>query len=153
MASTVARLGVPVIIMHILGTPKDMQKNPAYRDVVVEIKHFLREQIKYARANQIPENKIIVDPGIGFGKRFHDNVEIIRRLDEFADLNCPILIGLSRKSFLGEISGEENPGDREIETLAANVISILNGASIIRVHQVKPMAKALKVLCHLRDFN
>lgn len=153
MASTVARLGVPVIIMHILGTPKDMQNNPTYRDVVVEIKDFLRERIKYARANRIPENKIIVDPGIGFGKRFFDNVEIIRRLEEFADLNCPILIGLSRKSFLGEISGEENPGDREIETLTANVISILNGASIIRVHQVKPMAKALKVLCHLRDLN
>jgi dihydropteroate synthase len=153
MASTVARLGVPVIIMHILGTPKDMQENPSYRDVVAEVKHFLRERRSYARTNGIPENKIIVDPGIGFGKRFQDNIDIIKRLEEFADLDCPILIGLSRKSFLGEISGKKDPGDREIETLAANLISIVNGASIIRVHEVGNMAKALRVLCHLRDFN
>lgn len=153
MASTVARLGVPVIIMHILGTPKDMQENPSYRDVVAEVKHFLRERRSCARASGIPENKIIVDPGIGFGKRFQDNIDIIKRLKEFADLDCPILIGLSRKSFLGEISGKKDPGDREIETLAANLISIVNGASIIRVHEVGNMAKALKVLCHLRDFN
>jgi dihydropteroate synthase len=153
MAATVARLGVPVIIMHIQGTPSDMQKNPSYQDVVTDIMAFLRERIQYARANQISENKIIIDPGIGFGKRFQDNIEIIRRLDEFSDLGCPVLIGLSRKSFLGEISGEKNPWNREIETLTANLVSILNGASIIRVHQVENMARALKVICHLCDIN
>ena len=153
MVAVVASLGVPVIIMHILGTPKNMQKNPSYKDVVVEIKNHLRERIDYALASGISRNKIIVDPGIGFGKRFQDNIEIIRRLREIAELKCPILIGLSRKSFLGQISGEKIPQNREMETVTANIVSILNGASIIRVHQVENMVRALKVLRHLLDFN
>ncbi len=153
MVAVVASLGVPVIIMHILGTPKNMQKNPRYKDAVVEIKNHLSERIDYAMANGISRNKIIVDPGIGFGKRFQDNIEIIRRLREIAELKCPILIGLSRKSFLGQISGEKIPQNRETETVTANIISILNGASIIRVHQVENMVRALKVLRYLLDFN
>ncbi|MCK4944456.1 MAG: dihydropteroate synthase [Candidatus Aminicenantes bacterium] len=153
MVAVVASLGVPVIIMHILGTPKNMQRNPSYKDAVVEIKNHLSERIDYAMASGISRNKIIVDPGIGFGKRFQDNIEIIRRLREIAELKCPILIGLSRKSFLGQISGEKIPQNRETETVTANIISILNGASIIRVHQVENMVRALKVLRHLLDFN
>jgi dihydropteroate synthase len=153
MVAVVASLGVPVIIMHILGTPKNMQRNPRYKDAVVEIKNHLSERIDYAMANGISRNKIIVDPGIGFGKRFQDNIEIIRRLREIAELKCPILIGLSRKSFLGQISGEKIPQNRETETVTANIISILNGASIIRVHQVENMVRALKVLRYLLDFN
>ncbi len=153
MVAVVASLGVPVIIMHILGTPKNMQRNPRYKDAVVEIKNHLSERIDYAMANGISRNKIIVDPGIGFGKRFQDNIEIIRRLREIAELKCPILIGLSRKSFLGQISGEKIPQNREMETVTANIISIMNGASIIRVHQVENMVRALKVLRYLLDFN
>jgi dihydropteroate synthase len=153
MVAVVASLGVPVIIMHILGTPKNMQRNPIYQDAVVEIKNHLSERIDYALSNGISRNKIIVDPGIGFGKRFQDNIEIIRRLREIAELECPILIGLSRKSFLGQISGEKIPQNRETETVTANIVSILNGASIIRVHQVENMVRALKVLRYLLDFN
>lgn len=153
MVAVIASLGVPVIIMHILGTPKNMQRNPSYKDTVVEIKNHLSERIDYALASGISRNKIIVDPGIGFGKRFQDNIEIIRRLREIAELKCPILIGLSRKSFLGQISGEKIPQNREMETVTANIVSILNGASIIRVHQVENMVRALKVLRHLLDFN
>ncbi len=153
MVAVIASLGVPVIIMHILGTPKNMQRNPSYKDTVVEIKNNLSERIDYALASGISRNKIIVDPGIGFGKRFQDNIEIIRRLREIAELKCPILIGLSRKSFLGQISGEKIPQNREMETVTANIISIMNGASIIRVHQVENMVRALKVLRYLLDFN
>lgn len=153
MVAVIASLGVPVIIMHILGTPKNMQRNPSYKDTVVEIKNHLSERIDYALASGISRNKIIVDPGIGFGKRFQDNIEIIRRLREIAELKCPILIGLSRKSFLGQISGEKIPQNREMETVTANIVSILNGASIIRVHQVENMVRVLKVLRHLLDFN
>jgi dihydropteroate synthase len=146
MASTVARLEVPVVIMHIQGTPENMQKDPFYNDVVSELRQYFRERIDFALSKGIRKEKIIIDPGIGFGKRFEDNLEIIKRLKDFTDLECPVLMGLSRKSFLGTLSGEKTPRNREIETVTANIISILNGASIIRVHNVDYSVRAIRVM-------
>ena len=139
--------------MHIKGTPEDMQKDPTYQDVIEEIKQYFRDRINYVFAKGLKKEKIIIDPGIGFGKRLQDNIEIIHRLEEFKQFDCPILMGLSRKSFLGQITGEETPFDREAETITANVIAILNGASIIRVHNVENAVKSLKILNHLVELK
>ena len=153
MASTIASLDVPVVVMHMQGSPENMQKNPYYSDVVGEIKQYFSERIEYAMSKGIRKDKLIIDPGIGFGKRFEDNLEIIKHLNEFNDFECPLLIGLSRKSFLGTITGEKIPRKREIETVAAHIISILNGASIVRVHNVKNMVKVIKILQHLVEVS
>ena len=100
----------------------------------------------------IKKEKIIIDPGIGFGKRVEDNIQIIRRLEEFREFEIPLLMGISRKSFLGAISGETIPIQREAETISANLLAILNGASIIRVHHVKNAVKSVKVLKKLTNY-
>lgn len=146
MAETVAALDVPVVLMHIKGSPEDMQKDPFYRNVIPELKQYFENRIDYAYSKGIKKEKLIIDPGICFGKRVEDNLEIIKRLGEFKEFDLPILIGISRKSFLGKIAGEENPKEREIETVTAGVIAILNGASIIRVHNVKNAVKSIKIL-------
>jgi dihydropteroate synthase len=146
MADTVAKLDVPVVLMHIKGTPENMQDNPFYQDLIPELKQYFHSRIDFALCKGIKKEKIILDPGIGFGKRVEDNIEIIRRLEELKEFDLPLLIGLSRKSFLGVLSGEPIPVEREAETLCANIIAILNGASIIRVHNVKNAAKSIKVL-------
>jgi dihydropteroate synthase len=153
MAATVADLDVPVILMHIKGTPENMQKDPFYQDVVAELKRYFHERIDYALAKGVKKEKIIIDPGIGFGKRLEDNVEIIKRLREFNEFDCPVLIGLSRKSFLGTIAGETVPADREAETITANLIAYMNGAAIIRVHNVKNTVKSLKIFKALTALN
>ncbi len=146
MADTIAKLDVPVVLMHIKGTPENMQKNPSYQDLIPELKQYFHSRIDYALSKGIKKKKIIIDPGIGFGKRPEDNIEIIKRLVEFKEFELPILMGLSRKSFLGIISNEPIPAEREAETISANIIAILNGASIIRVHNVKNTVKSIKVL-------
>lgn len=152
MAETVAHMNVPVIIMHIKGTPENMQKNPSYTDVIGELKQYFHNRIDYAYSKGVKPEKIIIDPGIGFGKRVEDNIRIIKHLREFREFDLPILMGVSRKSFLGNISGEEDPKAREVETVTADLISILNGANIIRVHDVKSAVKSIKVLKKLVDF-
>lgn len=149
MADTIARLEVPVILMHIKGTPGDMQKEPFYKDVIRELKQYFHSRIDFALAKGIKKEKIIIDPGIGFGKRLEDNIEIIKKLEAFTEFDLPIMIGTSRKSFLGSLGGETIPGEREAETVTANIISILNGASIIRVHHVKNAVKSINVLKRL----
>lgn len=146
MADTIAALDVPAILMHIRGTPENMQKNPFYKDLITELKQYFENRIDYAFSKGIKKEKLIIDPGIGFGKRVEDNAEIIKRLRDFKEFDLPILIGISRKSFLGKIAGEENPKEREIETVTAGLISILNGADIIRVHNVKNTIKSIKIL-------
>lgn len=146
MAATIAKLEVPVVLMHIKGTPENMQKNPSYQSLIPELKQYFQTRIDYALSKGIKKKKIIIDPGIGFGKRVEDNIEIIKRLEEFKEFELPILMGLSRKSFLGFISDEPIPTKREAETICANIIAILNGASIIRVHNVKNTVKSVKVL-------
>jgi len=144
MAKIAAEAGCPVIIMHMKGTPRDMQRRPAYKDVVKEITAFFKERIAFAAENGIKKNRIIIDPGIGFGKTVRHNLEIIKRLKEFRKLGVPILIGPSRKSFIGRILNE--PVDKRLEGTAAVVaISIANGANIVRVHDVKAMADVAKI--------
>jgi dihydropteroate synthase len=145
MAAVVAELNVPVVLMHIRGTPENMQRNPVYADVVAEIADYFHERIDYALSHGIKKEKIILDPGIGFGKRLEDNVAIIRNLRQFAEFELPIMVGLSRKSFLGLLGGEKFPDHRDAETVAANLVAVRNGATIIRVHDVPGTIRALKV--------
>jgi dihydropteroate synthase len=127
---------VPVVLMHIKGTPKNMQENPYYEDVIKEIIEYLRESIQLAKDAKVREENIIIDPGIGFGKRLEDNLNILKNLKKFSILNCPILVGPSRKSFIGKIL--DLPVEERLEgSLAALAVAIMNGANIVRVHDVK----------------
>lgn len=127
-----------VVLMHILGTPKTMQSNPTYTDVVKEVRDFLEKQSLVAIENGI--RQIIVDPGVGFGKNLEHNLEILRHVDSFAQLGFPVLVGPSRKSFIGKIL--DLPVDQRLEgTTAAVTVCILRGANIIRVHDVKEMKR------------
>jgi len=144
MASVVAEARVPVVLMHMKGTPKDMQLDPRYDSLISEIISFLRARIQAAVDTGISPNQIIIDPGIGFGKTVPHNLEIIRRLREFKSLGKPILIGTSRKSFIGKVLGL--PVDDRLEGTAATVaIAIANGADIVRVHNVKEMARVVRM--------
>ncbi len=145
MATVVAELDVPVVLMHILGTPETMQRDPSYADVVAEVADYFQERIDYALGRGIKKEKIILDPGIGFGKRLEDNIALIRHLKRFAEFELPLLVGVSRKSFLGLLGGEKTPERREAETIAANLVAARNGAAILRVHDVDATVKALKV--------
>jgi dihydropteroate synthase len=145
MPGVVSEYGVPVVIMHIKGKPKDMQKNPRYEALIPEMLDYLRDSIRLASNAGIPEGKIIVDPGIGFGKTFEQNLSIIHNLREFTLFEKPVLVGPSRKAFIGKILGDAPPGERLEGTAAAVAISIINGANIIRVHDVKEMVKVARV--------
>jgi dihydropteroate synthase len=145
MANIVSQYEVPVVIMHIKGTPKDMQQNPVYEVLIPEILDYLMLCIKLALESGTSEDKIIIDPGIGFGKTFEHNLEIIYNLREFTSLGKPILIGLSRKAFIGKILGDVPPEERLEGTAAAVAISVINGANIVRVHDVREMVRVVKV--------
>ncbi|MCU0237672.1 MAG: dihydropteroate synthase [Acidobacteria bacterium] len=151
MATVVAELNVPVVLMHILGTPETMQRDPSYADVLAEVSDYFQERIDYALGRGVKKEKIILDPGIGFGKRLEDNITIIRNLKRFAGFDLPLLVGLSRKSFLGLLGGEKAPEKREAETIAANLVAARNGAAILRVHDVAATVKALKVWRRLAE--
>lgn len=150
MARVAVRHKVPVVLMHIKGTPEDMQKAPAYRALVPEIIESLRESIAIAKDAGIPDNMIIIDPGIGFGKTVGHNLEIIRRLNEFEGLEKPILLGPSRKSFIGTILGGLPATERLEGTAAAVAVGIFNGANIIRVHDVKAMLRVARIADAIR---
>jgi dihydropteroate synthase len=135
----VAESGVPIILMHMRGTPQTMQQLTNYDDVIAEILSFLAAQIDKAISAGISSEKIIIDPGIGFAKNYEQNLEIFRRLNELRQLNCPILVGPSRKSFIGRILNQPDPKERIWGTAAACCAAIFNGADIIRVHDVKEM--------------
>ncbi|MFA4917150.1 MAG: dihydropteroate synthase [Syntrophales bacterium] len=145
MPKVVSEYKVPVVIMHVKGTPKNMQVNPVYEALIPEIMDYLRISIRLAVKFGIAEDKIIIDPGIGFGKTFDHNLEIIKNLHEFTLLEKPLLIGPSRKAFIGKILGDAPASERLEGTAAAVAISILNGANIIRVHDVKEMKKVALV--------
>ncbi|MEK6876740.1 MAG: dihydropteroate synthase [Nanoarchaeota archaeon] len=148
MIKVAAKYKVPVVIMHMKGTPKTMQHNPVYKDVIEEIKEFFSQQIKKAKKAGIKD--IIIDPGIGFGKTAEHNLQILKNLSEFKELNCPILVGTSRKSFIGNITGL--PVNERLEgTLAAISIAIINGANIVRVHDVKECKRAAMVADAVRN--
>ena len=145
MFSTAAQLEVPIILMHLKGTPQTMQSLTNYGDLITEIKTFLEQQINKAIALGIPQSNIIIDPGIGFAKNTAQNIQLIQQLSQFKTLNAPILIGVSRKSFIGKITGQNNPKDRLWGTAAACCGAIANGADIIRVHDVAQMCDVAKV--------
>jgi dihydropteroate synthase len=145
MSEVVSEYKVPVVIMHIRGNPKDMQQNPVYEALIPEIMDYFRMGIKIATQRGISEDKIIIDPGIGFGKTFEHNLEIINNLREFTLLEKPILAGPSRKAFIGKILGGAPVTERLEGTAAVVAISIINGANMIRVHDVKEMVKVAKV--------
>jgi len=145
MPKVVSQYKVPVVIMHIKGTPNDMQANPIYEALIPEITDYFRESIRLAVESGITEDKIIIDPGIGFGKTFDHNLEIIKNLREFTLLEKPLLVGVSRKAFIGKILGDAPVSERLEGSEAAAAISILNGANIIRVHDVKEMKKVALV--------
>ena len=143
MAGVVARSGAAVVLMHMKGTPLTMQDAPAYDDIVGEIAAFLDDRIRVAEAAGIPRGRVVVDPGIGFGKSFAHNLELLRRQADFHALGRPLLVGFSRKAFLGRIL--DRPPDERLEgTIAAAVLSVERGAHILRVHDVGPVARAVR---------
>lgn len=144
MAPLVAEENVPVILMHMKGTPKTMQVNPTYEDVLLEVKTFLEESIDKAQASGIKKERIIIDPGIGFGKSIKHNLVLINNLHILEGLERPILIGVSRKSFIGTIL--DSPPEERLEgTIASAILSIIHGAHILRVHDVASVKKAVQV--------
>ena len=152
MASLVAERNVPVIIMHIKGKPRDMQKNPNYDNLIKEIKVFFELQIAIAKRAGIDSGNIILDPGIGFGKRLEDNFEIIRELGQISTMGYPVLLGPSRKSFIGFTL--DLPIEERIEgTLASITAGVINGARIVRVHDIRATRRTLTITEKIMGIN
>ncbi|MGY1409777.1 MULTISPECIES: dihydropteroate synthase [unclassified Luteimonas] len=140
-----AALGVPVVLMHMLGEPRSMQDAPDYDDVVGEVHRFLAERIFVAEMAGIPKKRIVVDPGFGFGKTTGQNLQLLARLERFLELGVPVLAGLSRKRTIGELTGRELPRERVHGSVAAHLVAAQRGARIVRVHDVAATVDALKV--------
>ncbi len=136
---------VPVILMHMQGSPDTMQQEPHYEDVVAQVMEYLTERAKDAEAAGVPAERIILDPGIGFGKTTAHNLQLLNRLDWLCELGYRVLIGTSRKRFIGQITGKETPADRIFGTAATVALAIGKGASIVRVHDVAQMSDVVKV--------
>ena len=144
MSTFLSGTDIPVIIMHINGKPKTMQSNPIYDDLINDINSFFKKQIIFAQSNGIVRDNIILDPGIGFGKTFNHNLTIINNLKDLCNLGHPIMVGTSRKAFIGDIL--DAPHSERVEgTIASVVVSVINGANIVRVHDVKEIKKAIMV--------
>jgi dihydropteroate synthase len=150
MARVVAEARCPVILMHMLGEPRTMQRDPRYDDVVREVRDFLAERAEHAIAEGVQPEKVIVDPGIGFGKTLDHNLTLLYHLDALVDLGFPVLVGTSRKSFIGKITGVEEARDRVFGTVAANVMAYERGATLFRVHDVQANREALAVAQAIR---
>ena len=145
MVSTIAELQMPVIIMHMQGTPENMQKNPQYDDTVQDIKDWLEGRIKAAEMAGIKRSNVIVDPGIGFGKNLKHNLEILGGLSELKDMAGGVLLGASRKSFIGFLTGAKD-SDRLTGSLAAAMMGATAGVDLVRVHDVKETRKAIDTI-------
>ena len=145
MAGVVAESGADCCLMHMLGEPRTMQDDPRYDDVVDEVKAFLASRLELAVREGVREERVLLDPGIGFGKRDEHNLALIRRLDEIVALGRPVVIGTSRKGFIGRVAGAPGGADRLAGTLATNVLALERGASVFRVHDVAPAREALAV--------
>ena len=143
MISTIAELQIPVIIMHMQGTPENMQKNPQYDDTIEDIKDWLQERINAAEIAGIKRSDMIVDPGIGFGKNLKHNLEILGSLDKFSEMAGGVLLGASRKSFIGFLTGD---GERLTGSLAAAMIGATANVDLVRVHDVKETRKAIDTI-------
>jgi dihydropteroate synthase len=152
MSETVSRHGAGIVIMHMQGTPESMQNNPEYNDVGTEVLSFLRESVKTAESAGIIPESIAVDPGIGFGKTLNHNLALIARLGQLKELKKKILLGVSRKSFIGKILDLEVE-DRLEGSLAAGIAGVMNGADILRVHDVAATVRAVRVAQAIRKVN
>jgi dihydropteroate synthase len=144
MARLVARSGADCCLMHMLGEPRTMQRDPHYDEVVSDVKAFLVARMAFAVEQGIPQDRILLDPGIGFGKTLEHNLELLRRLHEIVALGCPVVVGTSRKTFLGTITGSPVE-DRLAATIATNVLAYERGARVFRVHDVGPVRDALAI--------
>lgn len=151
MAALAAEAHCPVILMHMLGEPKTMQEKPFYRDVVREVRDFLAERAGHAVAVGVDPADIILDPGIGFGKTLEHNLTLLDRLDAIVDLGFPVLVGASRKNFLGKLTGAERTKDRAAATVATSVMAYERGAKFFRVHDVRANVDALTVAVAVRN--
>lgn len=149
MSSLVARAKIPVVLMHMQGIPRTMQQKPSYQDVLEEVKDFLIRRIQFARNSGVDLDRIIVDPGIGFGKELEHNLALLRGLSILASLGCPLLVGPSRKTFIGKLL-EAAPDDRLEGSLAAAVAAVLGGANIIRMHDVREARRVLRIVDAIR---
>lgn len=150
---TVAKLNAWVVIMHIKGSPETMQKNPQYDDVIDEIYDFLYVQADKAIQKGVEKNRIIIDPGIGFGKNLKHNLEIISKIREFKNMFFPVLLGVSRKSFIGNLLDSQPPSERLTGSLSAAVCGFLNGADILRVHDVKQTKEAIRIAGSINNYS
>lgn len=145
MLPTVAELGVPIVLMHSRGTPKTMQQLTQYEDLMGEIYEFLAQRVEAAIASGIPQEQIAIDPGIGFAKTYRQSLEILRQLPRLKPLGCPILVGVSRKSFIGHLLNQPDPTQRIWGTAAACATAIAQGADLLRVHDVPEMYDVCRV--------
>jgi dihydropteroate synthase len=145
MAQTVAEAGVDLCLMHMLGEPRTMQRDPRYDDVVSEVKGFLEERLAFAVREGVAEERVMLDPGIGFGKTVDHNLALLDRLGEIVALGRPVVVGTSRKAFLGTLAGGRATGERLPGTIATNVLALERGARVFRVHDVGPVRDALAV--------
>jgi dihydropteroate synthase len=149
-ARAAARAGAAVVLMHMKGTPRTMQRAPRYRDVVGEVADYLRSRLEFALRAGVARDKIFLDPGIGFGKTADHNLEILRRLAELRALGRPLVVGPSRKSFIGTVLGGREPGDRTFGTAAAVAAAALRGADVVRVHDVREMSDVIRMSDRLK---
>jgi dihydropteroate synthase len=145
LAGLVAERQAHCCLMHMLGEPGTMQEDPRYQDVVSEVKAFLEERLDFAVGQGVPEERVWLDPGIGFGKTVGHNLELLRRLGEIVAIGRPVVVGTSRKSFLGKLAGGKPEGERLPGTIATNVLALERGASVFRVHDVAPVLDALTI--------
>jgi dihydropteroate synthase len=150
MAAVVRDTGAYAVVMHMRGMPKDMQESPCYDDVIGEIRAFFAERIGRLEQEGIDTKRIILDPGIGFGKRLEDNLRIIKMLGQFKALGRPLLVGTSMKSFIGKVTGGSME-ERRIGTLASVAIALWNGADMVRVHDVAEARKAVDLVCAIKE--
>jgi dihydropteroate synthase len=150
MLPLAAERAVPIVLMHMQGDPKTMQLAPSYNDVVADVLAFLNERVAAAVAAGVAVDHILLDPGIGFGKSLEHNLALLRNVHRFTSLNHPLLLGVSRKGFIGRLSGENDPAQRLFGTAAAVAWCTANGASILRVHDVEQMSKVVKVVDAIR---
>lgn len=145
MLRVVQETSVPVIIMHMQGNPSDMQLNPEYDDVVTDICNFFKQRVAWLRDNQVDTSRLILDPGIGFGKKCVHNLSILKHLNQFVELGYPILLGHSRKRFIGDITGITEEKKRDLPTAVVSALSFKQGISILRVHDVAGTRQAVQI--------
>jgi dihydropteroate synthase len=150
MAAALAGAACTVVLMHMRGSPRDMQDDPRYDDPVGEIGAFLAERVRAAERSGIVRERLVIDPGLGFGKRVSDNLRILRDLRRLAALGVPVMIGASRKSFIGKVTGRP-VGDREAGTCAANVCALLGGAAYLRVHDAAAARDCVRLVRAVAD--